>query len=164
MSGFSNKEHGFSLIELMITVAVLAILLTVAVPGFDNLIRGSRLQGATQELRTAITFAKTEAVRLRQVVSVCGSNADASGCNGGTNWGNGWLVTADLDGNGSDDVVRAWPLEQGVTVASSVSNFTFNTLGTPSASSQFDVAAGGEARCVRLLVSGQTFTEEGSCQ
>lgn len=98
---FDHKHtRGFSLIELMVTVAVGAILLTVGVPSFQTFIQDSRLTTQSHDLRTALNYARTEAVRRAESVSVCRSNDQAS-CSG--NWENGWIIFTDDDKDGSVD-------------------------------------------------------------
>lgn len=157
-------QMGFSLVEVMVTVVILGILALIVVPGFGNLLSNNRAQSMTQGLRTAVALAQSESMRLRNTVRLCGSNAAGTACNGGTNWSAGWLVVTDLDGDGNDEVVRSWePSAGGPAVTSSAANIRFGSLGTPSAAMNVSVSVDGEQRCVRVLASGQTFTEEGVC-
>ena len=62
--------RGFTLIELMVTIAVVAILTTVAVPGFRDLIRNNRVTTQTNEVVSALNFARTEAIKRGRSVTV----------------------------------------------------------------------------------------------
>ncbi len=93
--------RGFTLIELMMTLAVAAILITVAIPGFSTIIRDNRLVAGTNQLVTALAVARSEAVKRGSSVSVCASN-NGSSCTG-TNWNQGWVVFADSSTAGSVD-------------------------------------------------------------
>ncbi|MCH8537167.1 MAG: GspH/FimT family pseudopilin [Alkalimonas sp.] len=97
----SNRTRGFTLIELMVTVAVLVIVLTVAVPSFTNLINGNRLTSQANELLSAMTLARSEAIRLNRNVIFCHSS-DSSSCSepAGGEWA-GWIVRE----QGSDTVL-----------------------------------------------------------
>lgn len=75
------KPHGFTLIELMITISIAAILLAIAVPSFQGLISSTRLTGATNDLVAALNQARSEAIRTNARVSVCASNNNTS-CTG----------------------------------------------------------------------------------
>ncbi|MEE2002608.1 GspH/FimT family pseudopilin [Alkalimonas sp. MEB108] len=93
----SGKETGFTLIELMVTVAVMAIVLTVAVPAFTNVINSNRLTSQANELLSTLSFARSEAIRRNADVIFCHSQ-DGSSCSApaGGNW-QGWIVFANAD-------------------------------------------------------------------
>ncbi|MEE2024656.1 MULTISPECIES: GspH/FimT family pseudopilin [Alkalimonas] len=87
-----GKETGFTLIELMVTVAVLAVVLLVAVPSFGNLILSNRLNAQANQLLAAIEYAKTEAVKNNANVIFCHSS-DGTSCSTAPAEGwQGWLV------------------------------------------------------------------------
>lgn len=66
-----TDARGFTLIELMVTVSVLAIILSIAVPSFQSIINGNRLTGAVNEAAAIVQSARMEALRRNQRVSVC---------------------------------------------------------------------------------------------
>ena len=102
---------GFSIVELVITLAVFAIIAAIAAPSFTGLLNGNRLATASNELVTSLQFARIEAVRRNVPVVVCSSaNAQAASptCATGS-WGQ-WIVFADRDGNdvvGAGELLRA---------------------------------------------------------
>ena len=65
-----RKGNGFTLIELMVTVAVAAILLTVGVPSFQYILQSSRVSTQTNELVTGLSTARSEAIRRNREVIV----------------------------------------------------------------------------------------------
>jgi type IV fimbrial biogenesis protein FimT len=88
---------GFSLIELMVTIAVLAIVLAMAVPAFAALINGNRLVAQANELVASLQLARSEAVRRNAKVVLCRSS-DGSSCAGaGVAW-SGWIVRVSSSG------------------------------------------------------------------
>jgi len=91
---------GFTLIELMVTVAVAAILLTVGVPSFRDTVENNRLTAAANELVSALNLARSEAIKRGVRVTVCKS-ADGAGCTSSGDWEQGWIVFTDLDGDGA---------------------------------------------------------------
>jgi type IV fimbrial biogenesis protein FimT len=93
---------GFTLIELMVTLAVAAIIMTVAVPSFNNLIRNNRLTVQNNELVSTLLVARSEAVKRSTTVTVCASSDQAT-CDT-SNWESGWIVFADFN---ADRVVDA---------------------------------------------------------
>lgn len=115
---------GFTLIELMVTVAVLVILVAIAIPSFTGIINANRLTAASNELVAALQYARSEAIRTNRRAIACLSTSGA-GClasvpAAGT--GNLTILTlADEDRDGSAEVVRSVPVR---------SNFSFSTAGS----------------------------------
>ena len=89
----SNRaQSGFTLIELIIALAIAAILMGVAVPSFVSVVRDAKLGQVVDPTRRALMLARSEATRSRTNVTVCPRASDTS-C--GTNWNNGLLVFVD---------------------------------------------------------------------
>lgn len=99
-----SLESGVTLVELMITLAVLAVLLAVAVPSFATLIASSRLTTSTNELLSAMAQSRSEALRRGQRVVLCIQNPNNPGqCMNAGNWEQGWMAFVDLDRDGTLD-------------------------------------------------------------
>lgn len=96
------KFSGFTLIELMVTIAVAAILLGVAVPNFVVFLQNNRLVSQINELSGMLNFARSEAVKRAAIVRVCSRLNDTT-CAGGLVWDAGYLVFLDPDNNGTPD-------------------------------------------------------------
>ncbi|UTF61756.1 GspH/FimT family pseudopilin [Gilvimarinus sp. DA14] len=93
-----GKHRGFTLIELMVTLVVAAILVAIAAPSFTTLILNNRSEALGEELAAALQATKAEAVKRGRRVSLCASNNDGTGC--AADWTNGWLMF--VDGAASD--------------------------------------------------------------
>ncbi|MEP6635054.1 MAG: GspH/FimT family pseudopilin [Luteimonas sp.] len=162
----SNK--GFTLIELMVVIAIVAILLAFALPSFEGTMRSNRVGTATNELMASFSLARSEAVRSARGGSVCAS-ADGSIC-GGT-WNNGWIV---MDINGA--VVRYVQGKQNLVVAvvggASATTIAFDNRGRPDNNGaprritlQSATCPSGDllVRTVTLNNTGQMRIAKGAC-
>ena len=93
-----TAQAGFTLIELMIVMVVVAIFVTVGVPNFQNLVRDNRLSTQTNSLVSSLHYARSEALKTGTQVIACRSIDGATCAAGtGTTWETGWLVYVDAD-------------------------------------------------------------------
>ena len=105
------------MIELMVTISVLAILLMIAVPSFQSLVLNGRLTATTNDLASALAMARSEAVKRATRVTVCKSantGAASPTCSAAANWRDGWIVFVDsatagtVDGTDSGNILRVF--------------------------------------------------------
>jgi len=95
------KQIGFTLIELMVVLFLVAILFGIAAPSFTEFTRNARMTSAANSLLAAMYLARTEAIKRRAFVTVCASSnpsADAPTCDEDGDF-NGWIVFLDDDGD-----------------------------------------------------------------
>ncbi|WP_185957738.1 GspH/FimT family pseudopilin [Tepidiphilus olei] len=116
-----HDDSGFTLVELMVTIAVLAILLAIGIPSFASLIASNRLTSATNELIASLQTARTEALRRNVRVTVCPAAPTATACSGA--WRDGWMAFVDQKpGNApapesaNDILFRGGPMPTGIVV------------------------------------------------
>ncbi len=88
---------GFTLIELVVTVAMAAIVLTVGVPSFKEMTINNRLTTATNMLVGSLNLARSEAIKRGKAISICKSNTGTSCTGSGTQWEDGWIVFVNED-------------------------------------------------------------------
>lgn len=88
------SQRGFTLMELLITVAIAAILLAVAAPSFTSIIRNNQMAAARDDVFRAIQYARSHAVSTNQTVTICSAQDPiSSGCNAtGGDFADGWIV------------------------------------------------------------------------
>ncbi|MCF6190441.1 MAG: GspH/FimT family pseudopilin [Cocleimonas sp.] len=95
-----KRSAGFTLIELIITISIAAILMSMAVPSYKNMIDSNRLSTGTNEFISALILARSEALKRSQNVRVC-TSADSTNCSAAeTDFGKGWVVFVDCDDDG----------------------------------------------------------------
>lgn len=158
-------SQGFTLVELLVTVAVLAIALGIAVPSFQSFVSRNRLAATTNELVSALALARSEAVKRATRVTV--ASAD---------WDDGWEVFVDSDPFGDssgDTILRVYEANtQGGASITAGSNFSDYISYLPSGTSEgsggdgdgdFTVCKDGNARVVSINNTGRVSTTAGSC-
>lgn len=148
-------KRGFTLVELLVVLAVAAILLAIAIPGYAFLANASKLAAATNDLMTAVQLARSEAIKRGVRVTVCKSGGSATACDAAADWQAGWLVFVDggtrgvVDGNDA----LLWVQDRrsvGVSITSSGTNFSRYISYQPDGRSQGsnNIANGKLSICV----------------
>jgi type IV fimbrial biogenesis protein FimT len=92
MAKHLRSGKGFTLLELMITLAVVSILMVLAAPSFRDLIRRSKVNSASNALLADLSYARSEAIARGAIVSLCPSSNGATCTSGTTVYDTGWLV------------------------------------------------------------------------
>lgn len=95
-----SRQRGFTLVELLVAVAIAAILLAVGVPSFRSTIASNRLSSTTNELVGTLAQARSEAIRRGVRVTVCMS-ANGTACATTGNWEQGWISFVDTTRSGT---------------------------------------------------------------
>ena len=118
------RARGFTLLELMMTIGVGAVLLTLGIPSFVDLVRNNRAATNVNELLTAFAIARSESIKRGWNVSVCRSS-DGANCT--DEWTEGWIVfrddaVTDLDDPIVGEVLRVWPGMPGAATVATCAN------------------------------------------
>jgi type IV fimbrial biogenesis protein FimT len=113
-----TNELGFTLIELMVTIAIAAIVMGLAIPSFNTAIKNNRLTAVTNDFITTLNFARSEAVKRGQRITICKSS-DGATCviNTTSDWSQGWMVFNNPNNNTTVDAGEAVLRVQGATQA-----------------------------------------------
>jgi type IV fimbrial biogenesis protein FimT len=99
---FFNRKKGFTLVELLITMALVAILSALAVPSFQTLIKKNRVSVEAQRVLTTLFYTRMEAIKRNSLVSLCPSS-DGLACNSELSWMDGWIIFSDRAKRGKLD-------------------------------------------------------------
>lgn len=99
-------SHGFTLFELLLAVALLLIMTTLAIPGMSEQIQSSRANAALFEMFSTLSLARSEAVKRGHWVGLCPTD-DGISCKNTYSWHDGWMLFNDPDSNGLPDTVNA---------------------------------------------------------
>lgn len=108
-----KKQTGFTLIELVITMAVFGIVLATALPSLDSFVASNRRSANINIFVGSLNLSRSEAVKRNTPVSICTSN-NGTACNNALSWEDGWLVFVDFDGDGvvdagdGDEIIRVF--------------------------------------------------------
>jgi len=146
MVKMSNAVKGFTLMELMMTLSIAAILLTVAVPSYNTFTQNSKITKQVNLLAVAVNTARGEAAKRGVTVVLCQSDAptvadpECGDTSPAGTWSNGYIVFVDTDGDGIHDtggtpktepVIGAFQSEANVAIKTTAgSNLVINPDGT----------------------------------
>jgi type IV fimbrial biogenesis protein FimT len=161
-----QRAAGFTLVEMMIALSILAILLVIAVPSFRDASLGARLASIANDMSASVQLARSEAIKRNAAVRLCASS-DGSSCVASTNWQQGWIV---LDPAGNVlQVQQALPAGWKVT-QSAASDLDFQGIGVGATATTFTICRseplGKQERVVTISATGAAYvtrTATGTC-
>lgn len=174
-----HRHGGFTLIELMVGISVLALIMAIAIPSFSNIVNNNRVVSGANNLVAALNFARSEAIKRGDSVTVC-SSANGTSCAASTAWATGWIAFVDAAGtNGvvdaGDTVIQVWPAVDSPLTFTGTRNFiqyTSNGMpnpiptGTPAQETftiQKPSCTGNKARQVAVTLTGRVASAPVAC-
>jgi type IV fimbrial biogenesis protein FimT len=98
----ASRMAGVTLIELMTSDSIIAILMALAAPSYKYVTNANRLAGEVNDLLGDMQFARGEAIKEGQTVVIC-SSTDGATCSGSVAWNTGWIVFSDVNRNATAD-------------------------------------------------------------
>jgi type IV fimbrial biogenesis protein FimT len=168
-----HKTSGFTLFELVVVMFIVALLAAIAIPSFQYVTNSNRIASEDNALLGDLQFARAEAIKEGQTVTVCIANSASNGCATGLTtalWNEGWIVFTDLNNDQTVDtgdtiwrVQAAFSGTDTFTASGDVVAITFNREGFAS-----NVAAGtlitlhaatassASTRCLSVSLVGMT--------
>jgi len=161
------RQRGMTLVELMFTIFIMAVLAMLAVPSFRDASLGSRLAATANSLHGSIQIARSEAIKANAAITLCAS-ADGVGCATAGDWDQGWIVI-----NGDDVVLHSEPEQRNsfkVIESGGTLTLTFMPIGIGATNAVFTVCredpVGNQERVVSVTATGSAYvttTENGEC-
>lgn len=161
---------GFTLVEVLTTMAIMAVLMAVAVPSLRSLMNSSKLTAASNALLWSMYLARSEAIKRGNRVVLC-KTSDGLACAERGGWEQGWMVFHDIDNNGERDrneavIQRMLPLAPSLRLTgnSTVSKYVsfLSTGGTKMIGGAFQAGtltvcnlSAGEGRQIVLNAAGR---------
>ena len=175
----AHRSAGFTLVELVFTVTIVAILVSIAVPSFRTVTNANRISSEINGLLGDMQFARAEAVKEGRTITVC-SSSNGTSCAASTTWGTGWIVFMDPNANqavdagesvlrvqkslGSGDTLVADNATKAVSF--NREGFAFGLPGTVTVALHDSTANSSWTRCLQITIVGQLQTEKagvGNC-
>lgn len=175
----TRPQSGFTLIELMVALALGIILMTMAVPSFYSTIQNNRATTKANEFLADLYFTRSEAIKQARTATICRSTNGTACTGSGSAWETGWLVWVDGDGNGtmaSTEIVRVHEalsnatlsgklggadapsiqyLSSGFRAAAPAGNMTFTLTSTG--------CKGNQTRAITIIQSGRASVATAAC-
>lgn len=165
-----KRIRAFTLVELVVTLTIAAILATIALPAVGRFVQSNRLASIANNFVGTLSLARSEALKRATNAGVCPSNTGTSCV--GTSWASGWIVFVDIDGNAawtaSDVVLRAYePVTAETTINGSTSLILYDSQGrVPTNGIGSYVVCNtrlGQNRTIEVNASGRFRATQGTC-
>lgn len=159
----SYGAAGFTLVELVVVVALIAILSAVAAPQMVALTNSNRLSAANSELTSALQLARSEAIRRGARVTVC-PTSNGTACASTTTWSR-WIIVGRDNTTGTNDVIRDYTPAGTIRLSGPQAGVRFNPSGLANAEATVmacipTVKPRDNQREIRILVSGSIMSSK----
>ena len=148
-----QANKGFTLVELIVTLAVLAIIAVMAAPSFATMYTRQKLESSAREIAMKVSEARSQAVLLRQTTGICLATLSEDDC-----------ATALGIPKAETQRIFIARFDRGVTEDGlSANSLSFRNNGSITTQTNFIIARNGISYCIQVGVIGDTTIKEGAC-
>lgn len=151
-------QKGMTLLELLVAIAVLSVLVSLAAPSFSTILAEQRLRQASSEMRISLTTARSEAIKRGESVAVVPRDSS---------WSSGWCVEADAGASGcTDAAIQGFVSGENIVVSASGAvrfNLWGRAAGCPQLSLNTSAPTGQCSVCLSVATDGRVMSVPGTC-
>lgn len=149
-------NKGYTLLELMVTVAIIAILASASYPSLRDTLNRNRVASSVNSFIGAVSFARSEAIKRNDTVTMAASDSKSA-----DEWGGGWSISA------GGTTIRTFAALSGSTLNSTgnISSFSFNSRGFLSDSDSLSLCDedGDGCKAISIFTTGNTRLDDSYC-
>lgn len=155
-----RRTEGFTLTELLITIVIVGILASIAVPSYSAFVAKQRVKTASFDILAMLTLLRSEAIKRGNLVTSTPVNND---------WSSGWTITTAggtvLSQQNSLPGITITCMQAGSLSAVPCSSLSFNASGRSVSAQLIQIGAGlgVDARCIGIDLSGRPSSKKGNC-
>tara|TARA_B100000989_G_scaffold298629_1_gene288837 strand:- start:10845 stop:11360 length:516 start_codon:yes stop_codon:yes gene_type:complete len=169
-----SRQFGLSAIEILMGFIIAGILITLGVPSYQFYRQNQRAATLSSDFVKALAYTRSEAVKRGTPVTMCAAgNAGFTSCGNAGNWGDGWIIFADPDGDGNianqnDRLMTHAALRQGASITTTQPRITYAGSGFINAGAGvYNLTAtgctGNHGRQVSIANTGRATVTEVAC-